>query len=210
MKDHLVLGICGVAGCGKDTFFKILQRYINIKRYSLADILKHECRDHCMKEYEIDPCCCSRAEKETIRNYLVEEGKKKRECTQGRYFVDKLNEEFLPLEGNVCVTDIRYDDYPEDEAHWIQKELNGYLVFVQKYKWDIREKEGFIIDCPANEEEERNIPKLHKRYDFIIDWEHMYEATELELHRAIEFHVQNFVRCLKARINEDKRIINLK
>ena len=209
MKDHLVLGVCGVAGCGKDTFYKILQRYINIKRYSLADCLKKECRDHCMQEHGIDPCNCTRAEKEKIRDYLVEHGKEKRSHSDGRHYIDQVNEQILPLKENICITDIRYDHYPEDEAHWIQHELKGYLIYVQKYKWDLNEKAGFLCDAPANTEETINCPKLHDRYDFIIDWEHFYEPTEVQLHGNLEFHVTNFINCLKNRFEIDKRMINL-
>ena len=55
----MVIGLAGVAGSGKDTFYSILSSKINAKRFSLADKLK-EVKPWCWKHYGIDPLNCHR------------------------------------------------------------------------------------------------------------------------------------------------------
>ena len=207
----LVLGVAGVAGAGKDTFFKCLERQIQIKRYSFADILKEEVKDECLDRFGIDPTNCSRSEKGQIRDYLVSYAKEKRESTDGRYFINKLYHKIKTegdLNSNICITDVRYADYPLDEVHFIKKELEGFLVYIKKHKFSL-DGCSVVDDPPANEEEERNNPRLLKSYDYIIDWEHVYKSTEAEIEKAISYHVSDFLICLKRDIRSKGIKINL-
>ena len=61
-----IIGIAGVAGAGKDTFYSLLSQRMFCKRASFADFLKKEVRPWCGDQYGIDPCTCSREEKEII------------------------------------------------------------------------------------------------------------------------------------------------
>jgi len=208
---RLVLGVSGAAGAGKDTFCKILQRHVNIRRYSLGDILKHEVREDCLEKYGIDPTNCTRKEKNSIRDYLVEYGSKKREETNGRYFIDKLSKELLGPDGNVkesvIITDIRYDEYSKDEVHWLKEELLGFLVHVQRYK--IKNNHHIAANQPANEDEERNLPKMMSKRDFLINMETFYELNEYELHQRIDPLVLNLIEVMKSHFAKKRLRITL-
>ena len=56
-----IIGISGVAGAGKDLFFKLLSQKIKCKRFSLGDELKEEIKPYCLAHFGIDPTNCSRA-----------------------------------------------------------------------------------------------------------------------------------------------------
>ena len=62
----MVIGLSGVAGSGKDTFYELLDEQINCKRVSLADSLKREVSGWTLKHYGIDALTCSREDKEKI------------------------------------------------------------------------------------------------------------------------------------------------
>ena len=66
-----VIGLSGVAGVGKDLFFQLLSKKINVRRFALADALKREASIWTYKQYGIDALNCSREEKEVIRRFLV-------------------------------------------------------------------------------------------------------------------------------------------
>ena len=56
-----VIGLAGVAGAGKDLFFKILKESVpNVKRYALADELKEELFEWSHMNYGIDTMRCTR------------------------------------------------------------------------------------------------------------------------------------------------------
>ena len=92
MKNKNIIGLGGVAGSGKDLFYSLLSQKVDVKRFSLADELKRETYEWCMKHYNIDPVNCSREQKEIVRPFLVFHGGQKRNQTSGRYWIKKLNE----------------------------------------------------------------------------------------------------------------------
>ena len=194
--QKLVIGLSGVAGVGKDTFYRILRRYIKIKRYALADILKEEVKEDCIAKFDIDPTNCTRTQKNTIRDYLVEYGKARRKETKGRYFIDKLNKEILNEDGevkeNICITDVRYDEWREDEGHWIQEELGGYIAHIER---GVKNEKGLTrnLNLPANADEEFNIPRLLERRDFIVTLDTYYVNNEYELTKKLEPFIKNFI-----------------
>ena len=192
MSDYKVIGLSGFAGSGKDLFYQILSKKLDIARYALADELKLDCRDYIKKTNGIDILECTREEKNTVRHLLVEYGSRKRKITNGRYWIDKLNEKMCPIKENVCVTDIRYDFYEKDEAHWIQKELGGVLVWIDQYNVDVNEG-AWIMNKAPNEEEAINGPKIKACADYVIEWE--YTKNEKKLTR----HVDDFVEWLNGR-----------
>ena len=67
-----IIGVSGVAGVGKDTFFQLLSEIIPCKRYALADELKKEVRQWTKLHYGIDSFDCTIEEKNLIRPFLVE------------------------------------------------------------------------------------------------------------------------------------------
>ncbi len=175
-----IIGISGVAGAGKDLFFEILSEKINCQRFALADELKSQIKEHCLKEYGIDPANCSRDQKDIIRPILVGHGLIKRNLTRGRYWIEELEpkikdyvfdkttsseEDFFP-----CITDIRYNKYERDEVTWLKEEMNGILVHVSKFTVKNNKR---VFVSPINDEETEQNPKLYEAADYRVMWEHL-------------------------------------
>jgi len=175
------IGFSGVAGAGKDLLFSLLSKRIKCRRLSLADALKAEVADFTKEAYGIDPLTCSPKDKEVIRPLLVFHGSVKRNRTMGRYWIDQMNNKILKnkIENEtVIITDIRYDDYPYDEVHWLQEELKGLLVHISL----IKEINGKYLDRPpANREEERNDPKIQEKADYKLRWPLVHGNKEEQL-----------------------------
>ena len=192
MFTNKVIGLSGVAGVGKDLFYQILSSRIPCVRVSLADNLKKEAIDWCVKHYNINPVNCSREEKNSIRDFLVFHGTFKRKQTQGRHWIQSLEKSMSVLDlkdKNVVITDIRYDDYENDEVSWLKNEKEGILVHISRTQdvpvgainrvKDLKGKElefdsGKAVVKenipPANSEEARNNPKLIKAANFHVEW----------------------------------------
>ncbi|MAH47193.1 hypothetical protein CMI37_15305 [Candidatus Pacearchaeota archaeon] len=177
-----IIGISGVAGSGKDTFCDFLSARLPCERYSLATELKNEVNQWCRMHYHIDSVNCSRDEKEIIRPFLVAHGTTKRKLSDGRHWIEKLHNKVI--KGNrskfKIITDIRYDDYENDEVSWLKNELGGILVHVSQYTIEnavhIEKPVNYIGPTrrfrePANSEEARNDPNLKEKSDFQIEWE---------------------------------------
>ena len=185
MADRLVIGLGGVAGAGKDLFFDLLSNKIPVRRFALADKLKWETAAWCYEHYNIDPLGCSREDKDKVREFLVFHGTFKRRLSKGRHWINKLSpdiESFLMnavTEDIPVITDIRYQEYENDEASWIKDELNGVLVHISQYeKKEIPDKRnwpktkiGKSFLKPVNTEEERMDPIIKKNADFLVKWE---------------------------------------
>jgi hypothetical protein len=189
------IGLTGVAGAGKDLFFSLLSKKIKCTKFSLADALKKEVSPFAREFYGIDPLDCSRKDKEIIRPLLVVHGAIKRDRTKGRYWVNKLNKEIKNNMSSsiVVITDIRYDDYPEDEVFWLKEELGGYLVHISQYKLTPKPNRFHReYKKPANIEEERSDPKVKLKADYLVDWE---KANE-NLGQKLELHINDFLKWL--------------
>jgi len=190
-----IIGLAGVAGSGKDTFFDLLSKEINCQRYSLADELKREVNDWTESSYGINALDCSRLEKEIIRPFLVFHGQMRRTQTEGRYWIDKLSEEIdneVPLEPMLqVITDIRFAEYDRDEVHWLKEELGGTLVHISMYSRD--EDQNIIWRPAANECEEKNDPILKNHTDWFIEWPKLSPLNPEDLRE----HVTDFINFIE-------------
>ena len=199
-----IIGISGVAGSGKDTFYSLLSEVLPCSRFSLADELKREVQQWCKMHYNIDSVDCDREDKEIIRPLLVAHGVAKRNLSNGRHWIDLLNDKLIKnkSKGFKVVTDIRYDDFENDEVSWLQNELGGVLVHVSQFTegWDHYQTESGKSEwalarqfmAPANEEELRNDHKLKNKSDFQVEWEHI-ENGQIE---ELSPYVDNFIKWL--------------
>ena len=214
-KNKKIIGISGVAGAGKDTFYSLLCSSLPCVKYSLADELKKEVNQWCRIHYGVDSVACTREEKELIREFLVFHGSFKRRQTNGRHWIDKLNETIIKdkTDKYKVITDIRYDDYENDEVDWLKNELGGVLVHVSQYLLTSKAsvKQEFISDkedeipsaefkvstnakkykSPVNAEELRNDPKIKEKSDFEIEWEFLENGQINELQPIVD----EFVKC---------------
>ena len=202
MKNKII-GISGLAGSGKDLFFKALSEKTKCKRFALADELKAEVKAFSLSMYGIDPVSCSGPQKELIRPLLVGHGFAKRNSTSGRYWIEKLNQKikedifqsFIKNEENslYCITDIRYNKFENDEVHWLKKEMNGILVHITKFRMKNRSR---IYDLPPNKEEEEQNPLLLKNADYSLEWEHV-NGEEENVKKFISPVINDFLKFIK-------------
>lgn len=176
----MVIGVSGVAGAGKDTFFEIFENLLGykrrIRRFALADALKDECSTWTLPNYGIDARTCSRENKELIRPFLVLHAKFKREESKGRHWLEKIYYDISSYKNSndiALITDIRYNEYDKDEVSWLKNELNGILLHVSMYTAIPDPNEGALIlhfKKPCNEEEEKNDPLVKKAADYRLEW----------------------------------------
>ena len=207
-----IIGISGVAGAGKDTFYDLLSQSIPCHKYSLADELKKEVSQWSRMHYGIDSEFCSREEKETIRPFLVFHGTTKRHASKGRHWINKLSNSMVKdkVEGFKVVTDIRYDEYENDEVSWLKNELNGILVHVSQFEY--RRKEAWVpsgetgtlikkFKDPINSEEARNEPRLKEKSDYQIEWEFIKNG-QIDM---LQSYIDDFVLWLVNHENNTRR-----
>lgn len=173
------IGLGGVAGCGKNTaariFGKLFQRLsLPYREFSIADNLKKELRSVSNDLYGIDSFNCSREEKDLIRPLLVAHGEIKRKLSNGRYWVNKVNSELDPEKINI-ITDVRFNEYAEDEVYWIKNEINGVLVHISQF--EERDGKRFFLQ-PANPTEAKNDPLVKRESDFILNWPREKDETK--------------------------------
>ena len=169
-----VIGLSGLARSGKDTLCELLieefkSQGIRAKRFALADELKKDLQDLCMRKFGIDPMCCSSEEKSIIRPLLVAYGFAHRKMSEGKYWTAKLQRKiFESMTLGHCdiaiITDIRYAEYEEDETFWLANRMCGILIHVSRLRED-----GTLI-LPPNSDEERNDPFIEKAAHFKIKW----------------------------------------
>ena len=205
MQKNSVIGISGVAGCGKDLFSSALEKELTSKGFkvlklSIAAALKSEVREWCIENYNIDSTNCSREDKEKIRDFLVFHGTSKRNATGGKHWINIIDSTIRNQKDNYdyfIISDVRYDDYPEDEAHWVKNEVDGVLVHVQLY-WVENRLNGSkkVFQEPANGEEKRNDPKLLKGCDYDITWE---KFDDINKDKYTKEYVVKFTEWLNSR-----------
>lgn len=176
----MIIGITGVARSGKDTFYSILNKFLEEKeiksqRLALADKLKKELEDFVKDKFKIDLEKCDGKDKELIRPLMVAYGKCRRIQTEGKYWTSLLESKIKELKKqNVLpiITDIRYIEYKDDEYAWL-KSHNGILIHISR-KLD----DGSLIP-PANIEEKSNDNKLKAVSDLSICWDTCQDTNAL-------------------------------
>ena len=198
-----VIGISGVAGAGKDLFYTILARYVKCRRYALADKLKLEVNPFCKKHYKVDLFDCNREEKESVRNFLVSHGVHKRKLSDGKFWTKELSKALkkdirtkeLTSDTLVCVTDVRYDEYNQDEVYWLKTLLNGSLLHISQYEMKLQQgksRKSKVFRSPANSEERREDPKLKASADHAIEWPKI-TGNMIEVENKLEAYIHNFI-----------------
>ena len=205
-----IIGISGVAGAGKDTFFELLQKKLNCKKVSIADALKKEMAPWCGEHYGIDLLNCTRPEKEILRPFLVFHGNLKRSLTDGRHWIDMLDKQikagqaqgYLNEGTTLVITDVRYDEYDNDEVDWIKKELGGTLIHLSQYWYEHPGHRSWRP--PANNAEKENDPRLKAKADYIIEWEYLKKS---QIH-MLNKHIDDFLNWYN--LKQDKNARNNK
>lgn len=187
-----LIGISGVATAGKDTFFRYLKKLfrtknVDVKRIALADKLKEEINPYLKETYNISAFTENPEEKKKIRSFLVAHGKTKRNQSLGTYWTSLIQDDVYQCchHGIVpVITDIRYDEYPEDEVFWCQSKNKGILIHLERIGPD-----GKIIQ-PANSDEQTNDLKLRNKANLLIQYPTFIKCNNLE---ELDMEVYNFL-----------------
>jgi len=157
-----LIGICGLARCGKDSFYNLSQPFFNSaqkkhKRYAFADALKQEADELLAKYVGISAFTEKQTEKEIIRPFLVTYGTHIRRKLDPDCWINKIQGDVmadLDQEIYVFVTDVRF----ENEIDWIH-EMGGETVHITR--------SGNIA---PNQEELDNDPILKNKSRNHIQW----------------------------------------
>jgi hypothetical protein len=192
MNTNIIIGLCGNAGAGKDTFCNIAKKFLSNKkvaaaRVAFADALKRDLDKLCRHKIGCSAFTHDRAEKELIRPLLVAYGTDVLRKLDENHWIDSL-EHTLPLyvgqEIIPIVTDVRYPN----EMEWIQEKHNGVCVHITR--------KGI---GPANEEERKNNSILKKKADYRIMWPSFGEKKAEEDGDKYVRRVLNpiFKKCIK-------------
>jgi len=167
-----IIGISGVATSGKDTLCNLIgehlsNRNIKTKRIALADKLKEDLFPFIKEKFNINIFDVSSENKTLIRPILVSYGRIKRTISKGKHWTSLVDETINNLIATNIVpiiTDVRYDEYPEDELYWL-KNKNGILIHISRKNTD-----GTMVP-PANSEEESNDIRLKELADIKYVWD---------------------------------------
>lgn len=157
-----LLGICGLARCGKDSFYNLSKPFFESagkkhKRYAFADALKQEADELLSKYVGISAFTEQQTEKEIIRPFLVTYGTHIRRKLNANCWVDKIRDNVssdLSQNTYVFVTDVRF----ENEIDWVH-EMGGETVHVTR--------SGNVA---PNQEELDNDPILKSKSRNHIQW----------------------------------------
>ena len=163
MEVPMILGLTGLARCGKDTFCKYAREHLeanNIKtqRLAFADELKKDVDDFLKEKLNISAFTEITAEKEIIRPMLTCWGTEIMRKKDDLYWVKKVEKIIIENQKNnivSIVTDIRFPN----EIEYIHK-IGGKVIHLT-----------MIGNEPANEYEAKNDPLLKKISDHFVEWE---------------------------------------
>lgn len=164
------IGVSGVARAGKDSFSEALLHIIknegfHTKRYALAEPLKNDCKEFIREKLGLSVWTDNSEEKSIFREMLVWYGKVKRKQTQGKYWTSLLERQVEIESPEVCIiSDIRYQQYEEDEVYWLKNKKHGVLIHVERT--DIH---GNLIP-PANMDETINDSIVKDQAHFMLNW----------------------------------------
>ena len=163
-----VIGLCGVAQSGKDTFCKhaiklFKEQDVQCERISFADALKADVDPFLKAKVGISAFTNDSEEKSLIRDFLVAYGTKLMRKIDDRCWIDKVSNKVQDNITNdiiTIITDIRYPN----EIEWV------HISRIQ---------DGEHIP-PANSEESNYNPLLKSKADSSLNWATMDDEEVLE------------------------------
>ena len=192
MNTNVIIGLCGHARSGKDTFCEYAKRFLSKKkvaaaRTAFADELKKDLDELCRHKIGMSAFTDDTKEKSLIRPLLVAYGTDVMRSLDENIWIDKLERtlgvhqamEIVPI-----VTDVRY----VNELEWIQKKHNGVCVYITR--------KGIGA---ANKEEKKNNAILKKRSDYRMMWptfgEENIEMADKYVRRVMNKIFKTKIKC---------------
>ena len=177
-----VVGVSGVARSGKNLFCDlIIEELANqgytAKQFALANALKRDCENFLKNQCDLDVYTDNTHQKTLFREFLVWYGDLRRKQTNGRHWIETMNDTISQYTGDVAlISDVRYAHYANDELTWVTHEHEGLLVHLRRYE----RSSTAVIDAdgnvqmnyvqPPNEHERINDPKLREGAHFQLNW----------------------------------------
>lgn len=177
-----VVGVSGVARSGKNLFCDlIIEELANqgytAKQFALANALKRDCENFLKNQCDLDVYTDNTHQKTLFREFLVWYGDLRRKQTNGRHWIETMNDTISQYTGDVAlISDVRYAHYANDELTWVTHEHEGLLIHLRRYEKSssaVIEADGtikFDYVKPPNEHERINDPKLREGAHFQLDW----------------------------------------
>ena len=201
----IVIGVGGFARSGKDTFVKVAKKVLKDNGYSsiklaFADPLKEEIDPFLREHYNISAWTDDTEEKKIIRPYLVAHGCGKRNISNGKYWVDQIDQLIETVhfsEDVIFISDCRFPN----EVDWVHEKWGGWFVHLRKYSIIERPKIGgsilfsnrnvkcfdngnkieeWVYDPSPNEEEAVQDPLCEAKADYRLELENAIEKTYRE------------------------------
>lgn len=169
MSNGILIAISGKARAGKDTFATLLIEHLTscgqpASRWAFASELKRELEPEIRAKYGLSVWSQDSKEKAIFRDDLVAHGRKRREESNGTYWIKQIDSAVragLRAGVHQLVTDCRYARHDDDEAGWV-KSLGGKVVYVERTLED-----GSILEA-ANSEERENDPFVRAAASLIV------------------------------------------
>jgi hypothetical protein len=180
-----VVGICGLARCGKDSFYSFCKKSLSSKgvesiRFAFADSLKQECNEILEKYTGISAFTENPKEKEIIRPLLVTYGTHIRRRINPNCWIDKIQNDVLQNVKNnkiTFITDVRF----ENEIDWVH-EIGGKSVHITR--------KGIIA---PNKEELRNNPILKDKSSHQVEWDDFNKEPDQYISNIVDKVIQSIL-----------------
>ncbi len=190
----MIIGIAGVATCGKNLFAtklkeKLTKKGLICNEYSFARQLRVELAPVLKTNFDLDVWSQDIKEKQKFRALMTVWADIHRKETRGAYFWKKT-QELIKSEGNEkninIITDLRFAEYEgTDEIDFVRK--NGVAIHLRKYEI-VRGKKIFVK--PANDFEKFNDPLVKKGANIRIDWP---DARKVPYSVDLDSYVDQFI-----------------
>lgn len=185
MEVPMIIGLTGLARCGKDTFCKYARLHldslnIQSQRLAFADELKKDVDAFLIEKLGISAFTEITEEKEIIRPMLTTWGTEIMRKKDDLHWVKKVEEIIVDNKKNnivSIVTDIRFPN----EIDYIHK-IGGKVIHLT-----------MIGNKPANDYEKKNDPMLKKNADCLVGWK-KYGDDALE--KCISHVKSAFKNCI--------------
>lgn len=163
MNVPMIIGLTGLARCGKDTFCNYARQHLKslnyeTQRLAFADELKKDIDEFLIEKLGISAFTEVTSEKEIIRPMLTTWGTDIMRKKDDLHWVKKVEEVIVENKKNnivSIVTDIRFPN----EIEYIHK-IGGKVIHLT-----------MTGNTPANDYERENDPLLRKNADCLVEWE---------------------------------------
>jgi len=173
-----IIGISGLARCGKDSFFGVSSKILKESsqkscRFAFADELKLECNNFLKTNTGISAFTEDPKEKELIRPFLVCYGTHIRRKINKNCWISKVENKLNDQKYKdyiVFITDVRYDN----EIEWIHSK-KGHSIHIER-----------VGNKAPNEEELANDPILKSKSMINLRWQNFDNLESGDITSTVE------------------------